>query len=181
MKGVVFTELFDFVEEVHGIELLDRVISECELTNGGGYTVVGTYACSELMQIVGRLCEELGAEASVVVNLFGRRLFGQFAKRYSHVLPDYKNSFELLVAVEEIIHVEVKKLYPDAELPTFRYTRPNSNTLVMHYESNRPFADLCEGLIQACVEHFEEDISIERIDTSDNNTSADFRLVKRDA
>ena len=118
------------------------------------------------MQIVGRLCEELGAEASVVVNLFGRRLFGQFAKRYSHVLPDYKNSFELLVAVEEIIHVEVKKLYPDAELPTFDISRPGPETLVMVYRSQRPLATMALGLMQGCIKHYGEDVSITQEDFS---------------
>jgi len=52
------------------------------------------------------------------------------------------------------IHVEVRKLYPDAELPTFTCDTSTPGRLTMLYRSSRPFADLAEGLIAGCIAHF---------------------------
>ena len=57
-----------------------------------------------------------------------------------------KTSFEFLESVDGHIHVEVRKLYNDAELPEFTTTRENDNKLIMTYRSKRPFADLAAGM-----------------------------------
>jgi hypothetical protein len=41
----------------------------------------------------------------------------------------------------------------------------------MTYQSRRPFADLALGLMQGCIEHYGEDISIEQDDLSDEGRS----------
>jgi hypothetical protein len=66
--------------------------------------------------------------------------------------------------VEDYIHVEVRKLYPKAELPTFKCTRLDENRLEMVYKSLRPFGDLAQGLIAGCGEFFGETLAIERTD-----------------
>ncbi|MEM7476801.1 MAG: heme NO-binding domain-containing protein [Planctomycetota bacterium] len=176
MKGVVFTNLFELVESEFGYETLDRVLEKCELENDGAYTSVGTYTCGELVQIVSALSEELNMPIPDLIKFFGGYLFGQFFNAHADMLTEYTTAFDLLLAVEEIIHVEVKKLWAHAELPTFEYERPSDSELVMIYQSTRPFADLCEGLIQACVEHYDEPIEIRRENISPDGTSARFHL-----
>ena len=68
--------------------------------------------------------------------------------------------------MERHIHIEVRKLYPDAELPAFEYSRPMEGTLIMTYQSHRAMADFAEGLILGCIEHFGEPIALEREDMS---------------
>jgi hypothetical protein len=70
--------------------------------------------------------------------------------------------FDFLPRVDDTIHVEVRKLYPDAELPTFTCEQRAPGRLVMVYESQRAMADLAEGLIQGAVMHFHERVRIER-------------------
>ena len=67
-----------------------------------------------------------------------------------------KNTFELLSNIEDYIHVEVKKLYPEAELPTFETKILNDREMQMIYTSDRRMADFAEGLINGCIEHFED-------------------------
>jgi hypothetical protein len=61
------------------------------------------------------------------------------------------------------------KLYPNAELPTFKCVRHNENVLEMSYSAARPFGDLAHGLLVGCGEHFNQNISIERTDLDGNN------------
>ena len=95
--------------------------------------------------------------------------------------PELDSTFEFLQRIDQHIHVEVRKLYPDAELPTFKYNKLNDDTLEVIYQSSRPFADLCEGLISECIVHFEEKISVQREDLADDGTSAKFTLLKQSA
>lgn len=179
MKGIVFTEFLQLVEDKFGYETVDKVLLSAQPENGGAYTAVGTYNHQELIQLVVALSQEVKVDVPDLVKAFGGHLFKKFSVAYADKITGLSNSFELLEQVEGYIHVEVRKLYPGAELPTFEYVRPNDSTLEVIYKSSRPFADLCEGLISECVSHFGETISIKREDLANDGTSARFTLVKQ--
>ena len=162
MKGVVFTEFMQLVEDTFSPETLDRVVDKAKLDNDGAYTSVGTYDYREILTLVTCLSDEVGVPIPDLVKTFGRYLFAKLVK--SH--PDFATDdlFSMLESVEDHIHVEVRKLYPDADLPTFAIERVSTETLRMDYQSSRPFADLAEGLIAGCAEHFDDPIQIERTD-----------------
>ena len=178
MKGVVFTEFLDLVEDKFGYEVVDQLLSETETESDGAYTAIGTYDYQELIGMVVGLSQKTGLEVPVLVHTFGRHLFQRFAQRYESVASKYTSTFELLQSLEDCIHVEVLKLYPRAELPSIAHEQPDSNTLELEYRSNRPFAELCHGLIEQCAEHFGEDIEISRQDLNEDGTAARFKLVK---
>ncbi len=52
MKGIVFTEFLEMVEEKFSPELADRIVEEAELPSGGVYTTVGTYNHGEMIKLV---------------------------------------------------------------------------------------------------------------------------------
>jgi hypothetical protein len=74
----------------------------------------------------------------------------------------FSDVFSLLSALENTIHVDVNKLYRDAELPTFSYEQDNQQKMVFIYRSRRRMADFAQGLIDGCIAHFKENISIQR-------------------
>jgi len=43
MKGIVFAEFLDLVEDKFSIEMAERIIDECDLPSKGAYTTIGTY------------------------------------------------------------------------------------------------------------------------------------------
>jgi Haem-NO-binding len=51
MKGVVFTEFLEMVEDRFSPEMADRIIEGAELASGGVYTTVGTYDHGEMIQL----------------------------------------------------------------------------------------------------------------------------------
>jgi hypothetical protein len=65
-------------------------------------------------------------------------------------------------SVEGYIHVEVRKLYPDAEFPSFRTHARNNSTLEIDYRSCRPLAPLAEGLILGASDYFREPVSVDQ-------------------
>lgn len=174
MKGVVFSEFNDLVEDKFGLAVLDRIIEKSELPNGGAYTAVGTYDHRELLRMVGHLQEETGVPVPQLAKVFGRHLFGQLVASHPKIVQQIDNVVGLLANVERVIHVEVRKLYPDAELPRLDYRRIAANECEITYYSKRPFADVAHGLIEGAADHFGERCEIEREDLNDTSNHSRF-------
>ena len=52
MKGVVFTEFLEMVEQKFGMEMVNALIENNELSTDGVYSAVGTYHHSEMVSLV---------------------------------------------------------------------------------------------------------------------------------
>jgi len=169
MKGIVFTEFLTMVEESFSLDMVDTIIEKSDLPSGGSYTSVGTYSHTEIADLVTNLSKESDISIPILLKTFGTYLFHSLARHYPEFVEEASDPLDFLEQVETYIHVEVKKLYPDAELPTFICSRPNSNNeLHMIYESNRHMEDVCEGLIIGSLEHFKKNCSIAREKLSDD-------------
>ena len=163
MKGIVFTELLDMVEDRFSADMVDDIIDDANVPSGGAYTAVGTYAHEEMVALVVALSKRSGIAVQDLVKAFGEHLFGVFVRGYPSFFEGVTDSFDFLAGIEDIIHSEVRKLYPDAELPRFDIERRNGGKeLVLIYDSRRHFEDLAEGLINGCVAHFGDHISLQR-------------------
>ncbi len=58
MKGIVFSEFIELVEEKFGLETVDTILDNSELSNGGAYTAVGTYPHQEMFILVKALSDK---------------------------------------------------------------------------------------------------------------------------
>ena len=162
MKGLVFTEFLEMVEKMFSLEMVEKIISKSKLSTGGAYTAVGTYDHRELIELVSHLSEFTGTPIPELEKVYGKFLFTKLVSRYGNLITENKDAFSFMQSVDKNIHVEVKKLYPEAELPRFESELVNPNHLIMDYYSTRPFADVAEGLLNGCIEYFNENISIQR-------------------
>jgi hypothetical protein len=177
MKGVVFTEFIEMVEEVWSPEVADAIITKVDPPSGGAYTSVGTYSYEEMVGLVTELSNQVNTPVPDLLRTFGRQLFKQFGLKFGDLFVDAEDAFSFLEKVDAIIHVEVRKLYSDAELPRFEMERVNDDTLVMVYESPRAMSDFGEGLMLGCFDHFGETIEIQKEDLSEGKgTKVRFEL-----
>lgn len=177
MKGMIFREFLDFVEEALGDDVLEDMIDRAGVPSGAAYTVVGNYDWREMASLVGALSQVTGHEPSQLQAAFGRSLLGRLAKRYPDFFESCHTTFDLLERVNSQIHVEVRKLYPDAELPTIHAEQSNGSSMRVVYTSCRPFGDLCVGMIQGTADHFGEDLEIE---TKPHQRGLTIWIQKRD-
>lgn len=167
MKGLVFTEFLEMVECKFSPSMVDDIIDLADLPSGGAYTSVGTYPHSEMLALVQSLSKATGLPIPVLVKTFGQHLFGRFVELYPVFFWNTHDAFDFLASIEHYVHTEVRKLYPDAQLPTFETIRSADDCkLIMIYRSNHPFAALAEGLIEGCLQHFNEQAQVEIIDCS---------------
>lgn len=154
MKGIVFTEFLDFVSKRYGADTADDIIDASELPTGGAYTAVGTYSHAEMAALCSALAEHTGEPVADLLRGFGTHLSATFARGYPAFFSRSGHFFDFLESIEAHIHVEVHKLYPDAELPTFKVEQRAPTRLVMEYRSPRRMADLAEGLIVGTARQF---------------------------
>ncbi len=178
MKGIVFTEFLEMVEEKFGYELVDQLLSQDNLPSGGVYTAVGTYDHGEMVTLVTGLSQETGLPIPDLLRSYGRYMFASFTRSYRPFVDRASSAFELLNSVHHYIHVEVRKLYPDAELPHFTVEQPAPNHLTMRYESERKLADFAHGLIEGCLAHFGEKATVAQQKLADDATVVLFDIVK---
>lgn len=162
MKGMVFTEFFELVDDTFSFETSEKLIEISDLPTQGVYTAVGTYDPAEMFTLVGNLAKLTNTTVPFLLKTFGRHLFGRFLTSFPQFFEGVNSSLEFLPLVDSYVHIEVRKLYPDAELPSFSCTTPESGSMIMIYRSKRNLPDLAEGLILACIDHFGESLQVTR-------------------
>jgi len=179
MKGIVFTEFLEMVEGCFSADLVDDIIDDARLPSDGAYTAVGTYDHGEMVALLIALSQRTGVPASDWLLRFGQYLFGRFVDFYPAFFEGVTDPFIFMSGVDAVIHAEVLKLYPDAELPHFSVEHHDSSKLILVYDSRRHLEDLAEGLIRGCISHFGEDISLSREVLGEGETRKERFTLRR--
>lgn len=176
MKGIVFTEFLDLVEDKFGIEMVDRIISEAQLESKGVYTAVGTYKFGEMLQLVTNLSNHTEIEVDDLLRIYGEHFFSVLVSNYGSLIDHYNDPYDLLASIENHIHVEVRKIYPNAELPTFTVVKKTDNSLEMIYSSSRALYQFGLGLMIKTFEHFNKEAKIEIEKLKEDGTEVRFMI-----
>lgn len=159
MKGVVFDMLRDMVEEHYGLEGWQAVLEESG--SDGLYLSTETYDDDELLGLVNAASVVSGVVVNDLVFAFGRFMVGEFYKRFPGYFDASPSLLDFLLSVDQVIHTEVRKLYPDAQLPEFRYDQTDAEQLVMEYRSPRKLCRLAEGLIDGSAHFFKQNYQLD--------------------
>jgi len=173
MKGLLFCEFIEFAEQQLGEELTQEIIDSAELESQGAYSRVGFYDYQELIQLLTSTSKHTGKEAGELLQGFANHLFVVFKRDYAGFFDGMDNAASMLKTIDDHIHVEVKKLYPDAELPRFVYEE-KGDELHLFYESPRPLAGIAHALINACLQFFENKEQLKSYTFSDDQKQASF-------
>jgi len=178
MKGIVFTEFLDLVEERFGLEMVDAIISQSKLESKGVYTSIGTYSFSELLQLLQNLKIQTGISIDNLLLIYGEHFFSVIETNYKDLLSSYNDPIEMLASIENHIHVEVRKIYNDAELPTFIIKEKTKKTLILIYKSSRSMHHFGLGLMNKTFEHFNSKATIILEKIKRDGTEVKFIITK---
>ncbi|AEF54717.1 heme NO-binding domain-containing protein [Marinomonas posidonica] len=160
MKGAVFTNFQEMIEEQFGMECWETLLEKCNLPSGGIYTSSETYDDEEILSLVVALSEHSSIPVPDLVEAFGRYLYDGLAHSLPPSMMDFPDLWSLLEAVDSVIHVEVNKLYPDASTPSILVTEKRDNGVTLYYQSPRKLCLLAIGLIHKAAESFDTPITI---------------------
>ena len=166
------------VESKFGLETVDHIIEVSNLPSQGIYTSVGTYDFNEMVGLITELGEITKIATGELIYTFGHYLFASLVNAHPEVIRSYNSPLSLMYSIEDHIHVHVKKLYPDAELPTFKILEKTDTTLCMIYASSRGLYRLAQGLIEKTFEHFNQSAKVSYELLNDDGTEVKFRIVQ---
>ncbi len=178
MKGIVFTEFLDLVEDKFGLEMVDKIITQSELESKGAYTAIGTYEFSEMLQLLQNLSKNTGISSDDLLLVYAEHFFSVLESSYPDLIASYSDPIEMISSIENHIHVEVRKIYPDAELPTFEVLEKTENSLIMIYKSSRAMHHFGLGLMNKTFEHFDSTATIVLEKIKKDGTEVKFIINK---
>ncbi len=75
MKGIVFTEFLEMVEQKFGISLADKIVQQPNI-DFDSYTAVGSYPHGQMVNLVINLSKETGIPVPDLLKTYGHHLFG---------------------------------------------------------------------------------------------------------
>lgn len=178
MKGIVFTEFLELVESNFGLEVVDEIIEKSDLPSQGAYTSIGTYAFSEMLSLITNLSEKTNMSVDELLHVYGLHFFSVIERDYPGILKTYSGPMDLLSSVESHIHVEVRKIYPDAELPRFEIQDRTDSSLTLIYYSSRSMYAFARGLMEKAFEHYGKKANISYTKLKEDGSEVKFVILK---
>lgn len=162
MKGVIFNVVEEVVLELFDADTWDDLLDEADLD--GAYTALGDYADGELLAIVAATCKATGMSADEVLRTVGHHALPKLASRVPDSLTDAPDALTFIRKVNDIIHPEVLKIYPDSIPPAFEF-EDHDEGLIVQYRSARNLPALAHGLLTGLSLLFEdEEITVEPVE-----------------
>ncbi len=162
MKGIIFNLLEEVVTTEMGEESWDGILEQAGAD--GAYTSLGNYADQEFVALLQATAGLAGKGANETLKWFGRRSMPVLARRYPEFFVKHGGLRSFLLSLNDVIHAEVRKLYPGADVPVFQFETPAGeaahDTLIIHYRSKRQLCMLAEGFIEGAADHFTERVAI---------------------
>jgi hypothetical protein len=162
MKGIVFNLLEEVVIRHHGPEAWDALLDGAGLD--GAYTSLGSYPDEQMGKLVATGARMLSLSEAEVLRWFGREAMPALAKRYPMFFDKHPDTRPFLLTLNSIIHPEVRKIYPGADVPVFDFLDGPEGSLLMGYNSERRLCALAQGFVEGAGAYFSEGIAFTHLE-----------------
>ena len=158
MKGIVFNLLEIVIGDAYGEQTWDAVLARAGLD--GAYTSLGSYSDSHFEKLLAAASQLLDRPTEEITRWFGRQALPVLAQQYPQLFTPHSGTRSFLLTLNDVIHPEVRKLYPGADVPTFDFDASQPDRLVMGYRSARRLCAFGEGLVEGAAAHYGETVTI---------------------
>jgi predicted hydrocarbon binding protein len=160
MKGIIFNLLENLIVDKFGDEILEEIYAAAHFSvDAPPFVGPETYPDSDLFAMVTLLSKKTNLPVDDLVYEFGKYMFPVLADTYPVFLDNVNSPLEFLKSVNDIIHVEVKKLFEGANAPIIKVEDVNHKQAKLRYSSERKLCKLVEGLLDGVADYFGQKIS----------------------
>lgn len=160
MKGIIFNVLEEYINVHLGADVYEDILDELNLD--GVYVGPGTYSNDDFLKIVTLASEKAKMDLNIVVKDFGTFTFNVLHQKFPIFMEPYSKAKDFILTIHGVIHVEVKKLYQDSELPDLFYEDISKNELKIDYHSPKKLCLFMEGLLDGVKVLYDEDFTYEQ-------------------
>ena len=177
MKGIIFNLFEEFIVENYGESTFDEILNECTLKTKEPFIGPGTYPDEDLIEMVVKASAKLGITPDQALCAYGKYIFPKLAAAVPQFVEPYDHPKPFLKTINDVIHLEVKKMYAHAYTPEFKYFDTEEDKLIIQYSSKRKLYALMEGLIEGVGDYFNYTIrQSKKIHEIDGKEVCDFNL-----
>ena len=164
MKGEIFNLFEAFITENSDQSTFEDIYESAypELETKDPFVGPGTYPDTDFFLIVSTAISKLNFPFASAVRAFGKYCFPRLISKVPDIAERCTHPRDLLMIVDEVIHVEVKKVYSGAKPPRLICTEVGENQLMITYQSRRKLYDFVEGMIEGLAIYYSTSISVER-------------------
>jgi len=164
MKGVIFNTVERFIADGWGEEAYEDIVGRCPLQTRDPFVGPGTYPDADLVAIVTEAARTLDVPLEDALRAAGRFAFPHLKRKLGAAADQWDDPKAFLRALDSVIHVEVRKLYPEAVTPRFTILEPPEvPRFTLRYESPRKLCHLAEGLVEGLGDDFGVSITSEQV------------------
>ncbi|MDQ2731310.1 MAG: heme NO-binding domain-containing protein [Armatimonadota bacterium] len=160
MKGIIFNLFESVVQSHYGEDVWDELLEKARLD--GVYTSLGSYDDSDFRGLVEAASASWGMSGDEVVRWFARNALPLIATTYPGLFSPHQSTRPFVLTLNSIIHPEVRKLYPGADVPEFDFDNSNEDFLLMTYRSPRKLCAFAQGLVEGAAAHYGEEVTFEQ-------------------
>jgi hypothetical protein len=188
MKGIIFTEFLDLVEERFGLEMVDQIICQSRLESQGAYTSIGTYSIYEFLQLLHHLSKNKSISIINLLEVYAVQIFSAMDTIHPEMLKSYNNPIEMIAAMNDHIEIifntkntlpiESLKVESFVPFPLFIVEEKTKNSLIIKYISNRGLQYFWLGLMHEMFKHFNETATIVLEKIKKDGTEIKFTINK---
>lgn len=145
VKGLLFDVAREVVAEVLDEDEWDRAVEAAGVE--GAYTSLGNYPDGEIVMLVDVIASTAGLTRDETLRVVGVRGYPHLVSRHPELVAGVDDLGALLHSLNNVIHPEVLKLYPDSTVPSFDVVDLAPDRWRVTYDSRRGMCRLAEGLI----------------------------------
>lgn len=156
MKGIVFNLLQEVVSEEYSPDTWDDLLDDAG--DPGAYTAVGSYHDAAFLRLVAAGSARLGLDEDDLVRWFGRQAVPLFQQRFPELFTPHTSARSLVLTLNDVIHPEVRKLFPGADVPQFDFATPDERSVTIGYTSPRKLCAFAEGLLEGTAAFYGEEV-----------------------
>jgi len=158
MQGIVFQVLESCYVDAFGPDAWFEVSAAAGASDS--YTYDASYPDAELGRLVGAICAAQGLSVPDALRWFGERAIPHFRALTPDLFEAHQACWPFLRSLNDIIHPQVRDLYPGVNVPDFEYPPAAGDTRIIVYRSARRMCALAEGLMLGAAAHYRESLAI---------------------
>lgn len=166
MIGYVFNTLETVVIEQFGEDAWDDLLEQAK--SDGVYHGLGNYPDADIVALVAAASEKLKLSVPDILRWFGDQAIPKFKLQWPDIFSRFDSLSEYIRSLNDIIHPQVKQLYPGAQVPYFELIEDTSEKTVIKYVSSRQMCHLAEGLIIGSAKEFNTEVKVTQPKCSHN-------------
>lgn len=178
MQGMIFTNLADMVTDTFGIAEWNTILKTVAPKSDGVYTSGQQYDDAELFALVACIADRNHIEINALIEQFGEYLFPHLFANSPANVTSITSLDAFLDILDGVIHKEVKRLHPDAYLPSFTILARDQHSTLVRYQSKRHLWVLAIGLLKGAARHFSQSIEVDHeLCTHDGEPACNLRIT----